>query len=105
MKTNNSVQSTKWRAYVLTCLAYSRAWRALRARLLGVLTCLTCFRKWRAWCDSKNWCGWRTSLNGVLGVIQKISVLSVLHKMACSACFIKWCAWRASKNWHACHAS
>ena len=37
-------------------LAFSRALRAWRARVLGVLTC---FMKWRAWRPSKTWRTWR----------------------------------------------
>ena len=65
---------------VLGCWRASCALRDWRTHVLGLVACFTCSRAWGA--------PW----NVVLGVLQKIGVFSVLHKMECLACFKKWLA-------------
>ena len=78
-------ESARWHTCVLayfacfTCLSWSRVHRACVLYLIACLACLTCSRVWR------------------VGVLQKINVLGVLHKMACLVCFIKSHASCASK--------
>ena len=78
-------ESARWHTSVFayfacfTCLSWSRAHHASVLYVIACLACLTCSRVWR------------------VGVLQKINVLGVLHKVACFVSFIKSHAWCASK--------